>query len=338
MHLKLAFIGFGNVAREFARILDHDRISLEADRALTWRVTAIATAAHGCVLSSRGIDLLEAVGVVSSGRQLTEIDGATSVASTAELIEQCDADVLFETTPLNPNDGQPAIDYIRSALSRRINVITANKGPIACKYRELRDLAKRFNVGFRFEGTVMDGTPVFNLVETCLPGTRVFGFEAILNSTTNLILTLMEDGRPFDESLSEAQLRGIAEANPDYDIDGWDAVMKAKALANVLMDAERRGTRVECEGIRGIDAGELKAARDAGFSIRVVARAVDGPESVMISVRPERVKLDSLFATIRGTSNVLVLKTDLMGEIAIVEQDPGVRQTAYALLSDLLRM
>jgi homoserine dehydrogenase len=336
MHLKLGFIGFGNVAREFVRILEERREQLEREYSLTWQATAIATGRHGCVLARRGLDLSGAVALVERDGNLADLPAATSLATPLEVIEGCDADVIFETIPLDPLTGQPAIDYIRSALARRIAVITANKGPVALAHRELRELAARFEAPFRFEGAVMDGTPVFNLVERCLPAARVLGFEGVLNSTTNLIIELMERGETFDAALAEAQRRGIAETNADFDIDGWDALTKARALANVLMDGDGRIARIERDGIRGLTREDLKAASDGGSTYRLVARAVAEDNGITLRVGAERVPVGSLLACASATSNVLVLRTDLMGEIAIFEKDPGIRQTAYALLSDLL--
>jgi homoserine dehydrogenase len=254
------------------------------------------------------------------------------------VIENCSADILFETTPLNAVDGEPAIDYIRRAMIRRIHVVTANKGPIAFAYSDLKSLAAEQGVNFLFEGTVMDGTPVFNLAEYCLPGVRVLGFSGVLNSTTNLILTGMESGCSFEESLAEAQRRGIAEANADYDIDGWDAAMKAVALANVLMNAGLRPVDVDRKGIREITVADLNDAAASGMAVRLVARGERSGDAVKLGVNPERVPLSSPLGSVRGTSNVLLLETDLMGEIAIIENDPEVEQTAYALLSDMIRI
>jgi homoserine dehydrogenase len=336
MHLKLGFIGFGNVAREFVRILEERREQLERDYSLTWHATAIATGRHGCVLATRGIDLVAAAALVDGNRSLAELPATIAQQTPFDVVERCDADVIFETSPLDPETGQPAIDYIRSALSRRIAVVTANKGPIALAYRELRELAARFGVPFRFEGAVMDGTPVFNLVERCLPAARVLGFEGVLNSTTNLIIELMEHGQTFDDALAEAQRLGIAETNADFDIEGWDALTKARALANVLMDADGRIAGIERDGIRALTRADLITARDDGSTWRLVARALEAGDGITLRVAAERVPHDSLLACASATSNVLMLRTDLMGEIAIFEKDPGIRQTAYALLSDLL--
>jgi homoserine dehydrogenase len=336
MEVKLAFAGFGNVARAFARMLVERQNDLTRDYGFRFRATAISTNRHGSILSPEGIDLIEAVDRMERGESLTGLAGSESVADSFSLIEQCDAYILFETTPLNVENGEPAASYIRRALDRRIHVITANKGPVAFCYRELRRLARTRSASFRFEGTVMDGAPVFNMVESCLPGARVLGFEGILNSTTNIILTGMEEGRSFDECLMEAERAGIAEANADYDIDGWDAAMKAVALANVLMGTEINPREIKPQGIRAVTNDDIITAARRGRVIRLIARGQQVSDEVVISVAPEEVMKDSPFGAVRGSSNILKIKTDLMGEIAMLETDPGVRQTAYALVSDML--
>lgn len=337
MELKLAFIGFGNVARAFARMLEERKSILSNEFGLSWKTTAIATASHGCITSPSGIDLVKAVERVEQNGNLTELPQSIIAADPIAVIETCHADIAFETTPLNADDGEPAIAYIRRALARGIHVVTANKGPIAFAYSELRSLAAVRGVRFLFEGTVMDGTPVFNLAEYCLPGVRMLGFSGVLNSTTNLILTRMESGSSFEESLAEAQRLGIAEANADYDIDGWDAAVKAVALANVLMNADLRPADVVRKGIRAVTIEDLREAAASGMAVRLVARGERSGDLVKLSVKPEKVPLSSPAGSVRGTSNVLVLETDPMGEIAIVENNPGIEQTAYALFSDMIR-
>jgi homoserine dehydrogenase len=338
MELKLAFIGFGNVARSFARLLNERKAQLASDYDIRWRATAIATATRGCVMAKSGIDLEEAAARVQRGEALTQLPGALKADDPVSVVENCDADILFETSPLNPTDGEPAISYIRRALGRKIHAVTANKGPIAFAYRELKALSAQSGAKFRFEGAVMDGAPVFNLVEYCLPAARITGFYGLLNSTTNIILTGMQSGASFDESLDEARRRGIAEANSDYDVDGWDAAVKAVAIANVLMEADARPIDVDRRGIRAITADDLISAAREGCCVRLIARGERSDGGVKLIVAPELVKLSSTFGGLSGSTNALTLETDLMGEISIIETEPGVDQTAYALLSDMIRI
>src|SRR5205085_8500276 len=172
MEQRLAFIGFGNVTRAFARIVAERRERLAQEFGLTLRTTAIATARHGCILAP-DLDLVEAAACVERGHRLTALPGVVAATDAFSVIANCDADIVFETSPLNPLEVEPAASHVRQALGRSMHVVTANKGPLAFAYHELRSLAERRGVQFRFEGTVMDGAPVFNLVESCLPGAQV---------------------------------------------------------------------------------------------------------------------------------------------------------------------
>src|SRR5205823_8453369 len=129
------------------------------------------------------------------------------------------------------------------------HVVTANKGPAAFAYGRLSRAASRANRRFLFEGAVMDGVPIFNLAREALPAVHVTGFRGVVNSTTNFILTAMEEGRAFGDALAEMQARGIAEADASLDVDGWDAAAKTAALANVLLGANITPHDVERAGM-----------------------------------------------------------------------------------------
>src|SRR5690349_10031538 len=159
----------------------------------------------------------------------------TNLSNVSDWLSAARADILFEGTSLNIDDGQPAIDHIRAALEFGAHVVTANKAPIVFAHNELTTLANDRGKHFLFESTVMDGVPIFSLWGRTLPAVRLLGIRGILNSTTNVILTGMEDGLSFDESLKRAQQLGIAETDASTDIEGWDATVKLTALINVLM-------------------------------------------------------------------------------------------------------
>src|SRR5205807_1223829 len=146
-----------------------------------------------------------------------------------EWLVAAQADVLFEATSLNVDNGEPAVDHICAALEHGAHAITANKGPIVHAYRALRDLAAAREKRFLFESTVMDGVPIFSLFDE-MPAIHLQGFHGILNSTTNVILSEMEKGLSFEAALKKAQELGIAETVPTHDIDDWDAAVKTAAL------------------------------------------------------------------------------------------------------------
>ncbi len=335
MLVRLALIGFGNVGVSFARMLIDQREWLVDSASLDVRVVAIATRSRGSVLGRDGLDLggviesLERTGRLGPEEELVEMPPIA-------LVEESGADIMVELTTLSIADGQPAIDHIKDALSKGKHVITANKGPVAFAYDELSSLARRKGLEFRFEGTVMDGTPVFNLVERTLPGCRVLGIRGILNSTSNFVMDSMSHGSTFDAAIAEAQKQGFAEADPSMDIDGWDAAAKITALANVLMGAAAEPEAVVRRGIRDLTASDVKASADRGRKIRLVAEARRTEAGVSMTVSPVEVSPDDPFWCVDGTSSAITLETDLMGELTILEINPGVTQTAYAVYSDLL--
>ena len=246
--------------------------------------------------------------------------------------------MLVELSPLEPLTGEPATAHVAAALRRGLHVVTANKGPVAHAARRLTALAaRRHGVRFLHEGAVMDGFPVFNLAGRCLRGVEVRGFRGVLNSTTTRILSRMEADVPFDVSLAEAQAAGVAEADPAFDLDGWDAAVKACALANALMGADLRPADVERVSVRGVTAEEVARAALEGKRWRLVARARRDGRKVTARVAPEELPLGDLLVS-EGADGVLVLDTDLMGEVGLWEGAGGVDQTAYAVLSDLLEV
>jgi len=314
--LKLALLGFGNVGRALARLLHEQRDSFP------FCVTGIHTARHGAALDPSGLGPDPAFG--------------PAVPSVEEFLDLAAAGVLIELTPLNPATGEPAISHIRAAFARRMHVVTANKGPIAHAYADLRDEAGRAGVQFRFESTVMDGAPVFSLVRKNLPGARVFGFTGALNSTTKVIIDAMREGRSMEEGIAEARRLGITEADASFDIDGWDSAAKTAALANVFLDARATPQQVDTRGIARLTPERVAELASKGKTVCLISRGRRGEEGVRLRVRAEVLDQTDLLAAVRGTSNLLLLHTDLMGTIGIVSVSPGIQQTAYGVFSDLV--
>jgi len=214
-------------------------------------------------------------------------------------------------------------------------VVTANKGPVAFAHKRLTSLALRRKKRFLFEGAVMDGTPIFNLVTRCLRANRVVGFRGALNSTTTRILTSIEAGGTFESALRAAQDAGVAEADPSADLEGWDAAVKGCAIANALMGGSLTPRDVDRTGLGGDVSRRVASALRSGCKLRLVVRGRRQGRSVSVRVAPEELPADDLLVS-RGADGVVVLETDLMGEIGIWEGAGGVDQTAYAILSDLL--
>jgi len=244
--------------------------------------------------------------------------------------------VMVETTLLDIERGQPAVDHVRAALECGADVVTANKGPVAFAARELLDLAARHHRAFLFEGAVMDGIPIFNLVRETLPAVSITGFRGVVNSTTNHIITAMEEGREFDAALAEMQEAGIAEADASFDVDGWDAAAKTAALVNVLMGGSVTPHAIDRTGIGRLTGVAVRDAVARNRRVRLVASARLQDGRPVGRVAPEELPSADLLAALTGQQNALVLQTDLLGDIGIVQRGSGLATTAYALLGDLV--
>ena len=258
-------------------------------------------------------------------------------ANVRDWLSAAQADVLFEATSLNVENGQPAVDHIRAALTHGAHAITANKGPIVHAYRELRDLAAKQGKRFLFESTVMDGVPIFSLFDQ-LPAIHLQGFHGILNSTTNVILAEMENGLTFDEALQKAQALGVAETDATHDIDGWDAAVKTAALITVLMDMPVKLDQIARDGIRHLTPQAVRTARRDGWAFKLICRAKRTSNGVEASVQPEKILSTQPMAKIAGTSSYLYFETDIFPGLAITEENPGLYATAYGLLADFVRI
>jgi homoserine dehydrogenase len=351
VYYDLLLTGFGNVGREFARMLLDRSVRLRGDYGISWRVIGIATRRHGTAFDARGLDLVRALKLAEQGVSLNELsqpDGGRTLphdATGLDLIRHATGEtrrrrlqelVLVETTVLDIERGQPALDHVLAALRGGAHVVTANKGPVAFAYREAAAVAASVRRDFLFESAVMDGIPVFNLVRETLPGADITGFRGVVNSTTNHVLTAMERGRPFGDALAEMQAAGIAEADPSFDIDGWDAAAKTAALLNVLMRGTATPHTIVREGIRGVTSERVADVMARGRRLRLVARGERTSAGPAGRVSLEELPGDDPLARLDGQQNLLVFSTDVLGDVGIHQLDGGLRQTAYGLLSDLV--
>jgi homoserine dehydrogenase len=338
MHMNIALLGYGNVARSLAKLLLRKADILKSDYDLTFKVTGIATQSRGYAIDPDGLSLEEALRVVDAGDKLDTLHRLDPVSDTFNFIETCPADLIMETTWLNPQTGQPATDYVRAALNAGRHVVSANKGPVAFAYHELSALARQRGLGFFFESTVMDGAPILGLGREGLLATTINRVRGVLNSTTNYILNRLEKNIPFDAAVLEAQKMGVAEADPTNDVEGWDATVKIVVLANVLMGADLRPQDVDRTGIRAVTNVEARAAVNAGEHIKLLCEAVREGDAVRASVRPTRLPESDPLSRLSGTNSAVTFETDTLHHLTIIEADADPTTTAYGMLVDLLNI
>jgi homoserine dehydrogenase len=328
---NLCLLGFGNVGRALARLLVAKTAEMREEFGVGWKITGVASRRLGWAVAPEGFDVekLLAGEVASCVTPAPQDVRAWLAAATA--------DVMFETTSLEPHTGQPAVGHVRAALEAGAHAVTANKGAVVHGYKELSGLARERGRKFLFESTVADCLPVFSMFRESLPAARLLGFRAVLNSTTTVIIEEIERGRSFAEGVERAQLMGITETDPSYDVDGWDAAVKVSALATVLMREPLRLEGIEREGVRHLDAMRVRAAREEGRPYRLVSRAWrDDEGKLRASVRPEQLEPGDPFAALGGSSLAVRFALDVLPGLTIMAHEPNLQSTAYGLLADFI--
>ncbi|MDD2522054.1 MAG: homoserine dehydrogenase [Anaerolineaceae bacterium] len=336
--IDLALLGFGNVGKTFARLLIEKKEELQRDFNFLPRITAIATQSHGVCINSDGIDEQALLSMLDKDDpiDLSFLDNSGFSGDTYEFIRQVPAQLLFETTPVNPRSGLPALDYLRAGAKRGLHLVTANKGPVVYGYRELTELTGQHGRLFRFESAVMDGAPIFSLFRGPLAGAQLHGFYGILNSCTNLLLDRMRNGETLEEAIVFGASIGITETDPSNDVDGWDAAIKVAALSNVLLGQNLTPMDVRPTGIRGITPQMIALAEAQGKRWKLVCQGGWKDNVFQVSVKPEMIGSDSPLYTVDGTSSYVSFELDVLPGLGILESNPSPKTTAFGLLSDLI--
>jgi len=348
VRIHIALIGFGHVARRFVGLLNELRPALTA-LDIEPVIVGIATGRHGAVFQDAGLETHTLSRLVDLAAAGDAVGPALNAPTTAEIIQRLgdvrsDARVMIETTVLNVQSGEPAVSHVKAAFAAGVHVITANKGPVACAYRELADEAAARNLAFLFEGAVMDGIPIFNLVRETMPAATINGFRGVINSTTNAMLCAMERGEDYEAALRRMQAEGVAEADPSLDVDGWDAAAKVAAMANVWMDARVTPRDVVRSGITPKSAWYARAELAIGRRAKLVGmarRETTGSETtgkLHLRVWLEGLDGNDPLAILDDQANALEIDTTPLGRIVITQRDGGLEKTAYALIADLVSL
>lgn len=330
--MRLIIVGFGIVGQSFAKLI----LSRSADLYSTYGVNPRIVACidkKGAVVCPSGIDLQKLLDIKKIKGTVVEYRSEGCKSLENDVVEQTDSDVLLELTPTNLQNGEPGISNIISAMRSGKHVITANKGPLALAFPSLIELANYNNVMLRFSGTVGGGTPILEFAKRCLKGDRILSFKGILNGTTNYVLTRMEQGLSFESALRDAQEKGIAEATPELDIDGYDAAAKVSIIANWVMGMKKTICDVERIGIAEVTLERIEEAQKRNNSIKLIGMT----ENRKLIVRPLEVsKFDPI--CVNGTLNAVTFSSEHSGQQTIIGRGAGGMETASAVLRDLIEI
>lgn len=333
--VRLALIGFGNVAQGLTQIL-RDQEEIYAHKfGVRFLISAITDPIKGTAFAPDGLAPAELLEAVQKPGGLKNLPGVHPDWDAMEMIQNSPTDVVVEMSYTNLQTGEPSTTYIAEALRRKKHVVTTNKGPIALHYDQLASIAHLHGVTIGIEGTVMSGTPVLHVGRELLMGAGIQRIQGILNGTTNYILTRMEAGCSYEEALGEAQAQGYAEADPTGDVEGFDAAAKVAILSRLILGVSVPFASVQRAGITGLTKEQISAARAEGKVWKLVGTVEKDNGTVTARVQPECLPDTHPLARVSGATNALVYTTNYLGDVTIIGPGAGRLQTGYAILQDL---
>jgi homoserine dehydrogenase len=338
--LRIWLVGFGTVGQWLVRALDLQAERIAAHYGVGMTVVGLANARDGFVHDRNGLNLAAALGLAARGSSIAELPGVSRWPTALEGLRATEADLLVEVTASSSAAGEPGLAHMREALERAIPVVTSNKWPVALHGVELAGLARSRGVAFRAESTVMSGTPVLGALTEGLAGTVPLALRGLLNATANFILSRMNEGRSYEDALTEAQAAGLAERDPAADVEGPDTVAKVMILSGLVFGRQLRRDQVDCRGIVDIPQREFESAAVAGARIKHVATLEfsepGGASSVSARVAPELVGPEDPLASVEGTANAVVCRASPVGEVTITGPGAGPQLAGQGVLSDVL--
>src|SRR6185437_13224102 len=315
--IPVGLLGLGNVGSGVVKLL--------ADNA-----EAIRQRLGGASVDVRRIAVREA-----DKPRLVDVDPRLLTTDVAGVLADPEIQIVIELI----GGEEPARGFLLEAIDRGKHVVTANKALLAAHGDELFAAAAKRGVDLYFEASVGGGVPIIRALREGLASDRVTELVAIVNGTSNFLLTTMTDeARPFAEILAEAQAKGYAEADPSLDVDGWDAAHKLCVLVPLCFGTRIRVDQVLVEGLRGIEPIDFKYADRFGYVIKPLVIAKDFGDSVEARVHPTLIPRRFMLASVNGVYNAVYVSSYALGNSMYYGRGAGMMPTAVAVVSDVIEV
>src|SRR5262245_51758458 len=316
-NLSVGLLGLGNVGSGVVKLL--------ADNA-----DAIRQRLGGAAVEVKKIAVREA-----DKPRLVDVEARLLTTDSRSVVEDPNIEIVIELI----GGEEPARTLVLAAIERGKHVVTANKLLIAAHGDEIFAAAEQRGVDVYYEASVGGGVPIIRALREGLASDRVDEIVAIVNGTSNFLLTTMtEEGRPFEEILKEAQEKGYAEADPSLDVDGWDAAHKLCVLVPLCFGTRLRVEQVLVEGLRGIEPIDLKYAERFGYVIKPLVIAKDHGDSVEARVHPTLIPRRFMLASVNGVYNAVYVSSYALGHSMYYGRGAGMMPTAVAVVSDVIEV
>ncbi|WP_085909032.1 homoserine dehydrogenase [Kiloniella majae] len=333
MIIKAAVVGLGSVNKNLLKILINKKEQLQNNHGISFQIVCVSDSS-GVAVNPDGFDPQDMISRKEAGERASSFQGFRKDVSIQDILEDTKIDLVFEASPVDLKTGEPGLGITRTALSKGISVVLANKGPVALAYEELQKIATKTGASLEMSATVCGGLPILNIGRRDLIVADITKLQGIFNSTSNFILDEMATGRSYDDALAEAQERGIAEADPSLDVGGWDTANKLVIIANAILEQTVTLKDVDVTGIENITEADLKSAHANNKQIKLVAKY----ENNQLSVSPLALPQDSFLAHCTGWEMAVELHTDIYGIMyhKLWEREPV--PTAASMLRDAVNI
>lgn len=298
----------------------------------------LGTVGSGVFKTLRSFDNVEVVKIavknINKPRNIDGLDNSIVTDKPFEVVNDPEVDIVVELI----GGVEPAFELVKTAIKNGKHIVTANKELLAKKGEELFNYAEEHNRVILYEAAIAGGIPIIMPIKTILAGNKITRIEAILNGTTNYILTKMDvQGASYENVLKEAQDLGYAETNPTGDVEGFDAAYKITTLATLAFKKRIKLENVYREGITHIRAQDMHAANDLGYKIKLIASAyLDDENRADVRVHPMLVSKKSTLAHIDYVTNAVSLSGHPMGSITLSGPGAGEFPTASSVVGDIL--
>ena len=334
--IRTVLSGLGNINRSLLKILEMKEQQLKRSFGLEFTVVGVADSS-GSAATLRGFDAGELRAFKMQGGRIADLQEGTNDSIT-DLVARIEADLILEASPVDLETGHPGLQVTRTALSRGMHVVLANKAPLVLDYAGVHALARDSGVGLAFSATVCGSLPVINIGRRDLVVGKIESLRGILNSTSNFVLGEIEQGRDYDEAIVEAQSRGIAEADPSLDVEGWDTANKLVIIANAVLGVPTGLQDLKVAGITGVTPGDLSEARERGKIIKLLARARRSGSGYDLEVGPCEVNRDEFLGRCFSWQMGVEIQSDIYGRSYHKNSEREPLPTAAVMLRDAVNL
>lgn len=335
--IRVALAGLGAVNSKLL-LLAQKQARIERQYDIIFRISVIADSS-GAAHSLNGFDPIAIYQLKTAGGRISNLSTAQPQGTSfLDLLQAKNCDLLFEGTPVNLQSGEPGLTYTRQALQQGINVVLANKGPLIHQFHELTALANTNNADLAYSATVCGALPVINIGQRDLVAAEIKQIRGIFNATSNYILAEISSGATFEAALLEAQQRGIAEADPSLDVDGWDTANKLVIIANSLLGIKAKLSDVAVTGIRNVTVDQLKAEQQRQQTTKLLASAQLIGDRYQLTVAPTVLSQSEFLAGCHGWEMGVEIHTDIYGTMYHKIWEDTPIPTAAAMMRDAINM